>query len=126
MSGELSDILWDSPNDRFFPHFLHDQGRLNIECLDEWQLSCWRSCLVKIFHETHENISGQVLINLQSPSTELPIFLPKYRQVYDIVPSDEILRQAARDRYTLCQEQGFPLNFIDASRWEERILDSTQ
>lgn len=90
---KIDECLWAFDAESFVPHNLVGEGPKQGAMVEiSWQPPQGRR---------------PVLINL---STFVPTFANQFSQVIDFVPSNETLKQQARDRFRTCKQWGFQLN----------------
>ncbi|MFT4928162.1 MAG: DNA polymerase-3 subunit chi [Phenylobacterium sp.] len=93
----IDEHLWAFDVDAFVPHNLAGEGPANGAPVEiSW---------------LQPNNRRAVLINL---ATMTPDFIHQFRQVIDFVPSDDIAKQAARERYKHYRQAGFQMNTTQA------------
>lgn len=90
---EIDELLWAFDPQSFVPHNLVGEGMK-------------QGSAIEIGHLAPQN-RRPVLINL---SKHVPNFVNQYQQIIDFVPTDESLKQAARERFKQYRAQGFALN----------------
>lgn len=87
---QIDELLWSFDPDSFVAHNLIGEGPKNGAPVEiSWQAPTNRR---------------PVLINLTST---VPNFAQQFSQIIDFVPSDETLKQQARERYKQYRQQGF-------------------
>jgi DNA polymerase-3 subunit chi len=87
---QIDEMLWAFDPDSFVPHNLIGEGPSYGAAVEiSWQ---------------PPNNRRAVLINL---TTTVPSFAKSFGQIIDFVPSDETLKQQARDRFRNCRQWGF-------------------
>jgi DNA polymerase-3 subunit chi len=89
----VDETLWAFDADSFVPHNLAGEGPK-------------QGAAVEISHNPPHSRRA-VLINL---STSVPNFANQFSYIVDFVPSDETLKQLARERFKLCRQWGFTVN----------------
>jgi DNA polymerase-3 subunit chi len=90
---QLDELLWAFDPDSFVPHNLPGEGPRNGAAVEiSWQPPTSRRA---------------ILINLTST---VPNFANQFSHIIDFVPSDEILKQAARERYKGYRQCGFQVD----------------
>jgi len=90
---QLDELLWAFEPDSFVPHNLPGEGPKNGAAVEiSWQPPTNRR---------------PVLINLTST---VPNFANQFSLIVDFVPSDEILKQQARERYKSYRQWGFQVD----------------
>lgn len=92
-SEKIDELLWAFDNDSFVPHNLSGEGPIN-------------GSAVEISYQTPRG-RRPVLINLTST---VPEFANQFQFIVDFVPSDESLKQQARERFKACRQLGFQVN----------------
>jgi len=85
----IDEHLWSFEADSFVPHNLQGEGPAN-------------GAPVEIGDSTPVG-NRRILINL---ATKVPDFINRFNQVFDFVPSDTNLKQAARERYKYLRQMG--------------------
>lgn len=101
---KIDELLWSFEPDSFVPHNLTGEGPQSGSAVEiSWQAPTSRR---------------PVLINLTST---VPDFAHQFSQIIDFVPSDESLKQAARERFKAYRQKGFdvgnqPANAIQTSQ----------
>ncbi len=87
---DIDEMLWTFDADAFVPHNLVGEGPRNGAAVElSWQAPTNRR---------------PVLINL---TNTVPNFANQFSRIIDFVPSDETLKQQARDRFRTCRQWGF-------------------
>ncbi len=87
---QLDELLWSFEPDSFVPHNLAGEGPSYGAAVEiSWQAPTGRR---------------PVLINLTST---VPPFANQFSYIIDFVPTDESLKQQARDRFRACRQLGF-------------------
>ena len=95
---QVDELLWSFEPDSFVPHNLVNEGQKNGAAVEiSWQAPTNRR---------------PVLINLTST---VPNFAHQFSQVVDFVPSDEHLKQNARERFKMYRQLGFQVDNQPAS-----------
>jgi len=90
---QLDELLWAFDPDSFVPHNLPGEGPRNGAAVEiSWQPPTSRRA---------------ILINLTST---VPNFANQFSHIIDFVPSDEALKQAARERYKGYRQCGFQVD----------------
>jgi DNA polymerase-3 subunit chi len=90
---QLDELLWAFDPDSFVPHNLPGEGPRNGAAVEiSWQPPTSRRA---------------ILINLTST---VPNFANQFSHIIDFVPSDETLKQAARERYKGYRQCGFQVD----------------
>jgi len=90
---QLDELLWSFEPDSFVPHNLVGEGQRNGSAVEiSWQTPTNRR---------------PVLINLTST---VPNFAHQFSQIVDFVPSDEQLKQSARERFKAYRQLGFQVD----------------
>ncbi|SFD77683.1 DNA polymerase III subunit chi [Pseudoalteromonas denitrificans] len=95
-SHVIDEYLWSFEANSFVPHNLQGEGPAN-------------GAPVEIGHSTPVG-NRKVLINL---ATNVPDFINRFNQVFDFVPDDQMLKQAARDRYKYLRQMGVNMTTQD-------------
>jgi DNA polymerase-3 subunit chi len=90
---QVDEMLWAFDSDSFVPHNLTGEGPK-------------QGAAVEISHQTPRG-RRPVLINL---SNTVPNFANQFQLIVDFVPSDETLKQLARERFKACRQQGFQVD----------------
>jgi DNA polymerase-3 subunit chi len=86
----LDEMLWAFDPDSFVPHNLLGEGPRQGAAVElSWQAPTNRRA---------------VLINL---TPTVPNFANQFSQIIDFVPTDDTLKQQARDRFRTCRQWGF-------------------
>ncbi|MBU2925568.1 DNA polymerase III subunit chi [Colwellia sp. 4_MG-2023] len=90
---QIDELLWAFDTDSFVPHNLAGEGPK-------------QGAMVEI---SDQPLRGRrpVLINL---TETMPTFANQFQFIVDFVPSDEILKQKARERFKTCRQWGFQVN----------------
>ena len=95
---QIDELLWSFEPDSFVPHNLINEGQKNGAAVEiSWQAPTNRR---------------PVLINLTST---VPNFAHQFSQIVDFVPSDEHLKQNARERFKAYRQLGFQVDNQPAS-----------
>ncbi|MDO6447132.1 DNA polymerase III subunit chi [Colwellia sp. 1_MG-2023] len=95
---QVDELLWSFEPDSFVPHNLVNEGQKNGAAVEiSWQVPTNRR---------------PVLINLTST---VPNFAHQFSQIVDFVPSDEHLKQNARERFKAYRQLGFQVGNQPAS-----------
>jgi len=92
----IDEHLWSFEADSFVPHNLQGEGPAN-------------GAPVEIGDSTPVG-NRRILINL---ATKVPDFINRFNQVFDFVPSDTNLKQAARERYKYLRQMGVNISTQD-------------
>lgn len=93
MAHQLDELLWAFEPDSFVPHNLPGEGPKNGAAVEiSWQNPTNRRA---------------ILINLTST---VPNFANQFSHIVDFVPSDETLKQQARERYKGYRQWGFQVD----------------
>ena len=92
----IDEYLWSFEAHSFVPHNLQGEGPAN-------------GAPVEIGH-TPPVGNRKVLINL---ATNIPDFVNRFNQVFDFVPNDPQLKQAARERYKQLRQNGVSISTQD-------------
>ena len=87
---QIDEMLWAFDSDSFVPHNLVGEGPS-------------QGAMVEIGYQAPRG-RRPVLINL---TTTVPNFANQFHYVVDFVPSDETLKQLARERFKICRQWGF-------------------
>lgn len=90
---QVDELLWAFDNDSFVPHNLSGEGPKN-------------GAAVEISYQPPRG-RRPVLINL---TATVPDFANQFQFIVDFVPSDESLKQQARERFKTCRQWGFQVN----------------
>lgn len=90
----MDKLLWTYRDDSFIPHDIVTQ-------LDDYPPP------VQISHLPAPAAQQDILINL---SENIPAFLGQFKQVIEIVFTDPLVQQLARERFKQYRDQGFELN----------------
>jgi len=90
---QIDELLWAFDSDSFVPHNLIGEGPK-------------QGAAVEIGNQAPRG-RRPVLINLTST---VPSFANQFQFIVDFVPSDETLKQQARDRFRACRQLGFIVN----------------
>jgi DNA polymerase-3 subunit chi len=90
---QVDEMLWAFDSDSFVPHNLVGEGPK-------------QGAMVEIGHQAPQG-RRPVLINLTST---VPIFANQFSYIVDFVPSDEALKQQARERFKACRQWGFQVD----------------
>ena len=94
---QLDEALWQQDPDSFVPHGLSDEPTGHLAPVE--------------IGFTAPRRNRQVLINL---GKEAPPFAGRFTEVVDFVPTDETLKQLARERYKHYRAAGFTLQTLPA------------
>ena len=89
----IDELLWAFDSDSFVPHNLSGEGPK-------------QGAMVEISTQPPKG-RRPVLINLTST---VPNFANQFQFIVDFVPSDETLKQQARERFKACRQWGFQVN----------------
>ena len=92
----IDEYLWLFEANSFVPHNLQGEGPVN-------------GAPVEIGDSTPVG-NRRILINL---ATKVPDFINRFNQVFDFVPSDSNLKQAARERYKYLRQMGVNISTQD-------------
>ena len=104
MAHQLDELLWAFEPDSFVPHNLPGEGPKNGAAVEiSWQ------------QPTHRRA---ILINLTST---VPNFANQFSHIIDFVPSDETLKQQARERYKGYRQWGFQVDNQTAPKQSNSI-----
>jgi len=87
---QVDEMLWAFDSDSFVPHNLVGEGPK-------------QGAMVEIGYQAPQG-RRPVLINLTST---VPNFANQFQYIVDFVPSDETLKQQARERFKTCRQWGF-------------------
>lgn len=90
---QVDELLWSFDSDSFVPHNLAGEGPK-------------QGAAVEISHKAPRG-RRPVLINL---SNTVPDFANQFHLIVDFVPSDETLKQLARERFKACRQRGFQVD----------------
>jgi DNA polymerase-3 subunit chi len=90
---QIDEMLWAFDSDSFVPHNLSGEGPK-------------QGAAVEISHKAPRG-RRPVLINL---TNTVPNFASQFQFMVDFVPSDETLKQLARERFKACRQQGFQVD----------------
>jgi len=90
---QIDEMLWAFDSDSFIPHNLSGEGPK-------------QGAAVEISHQDPRS-HRPVLINL---SSTVPDFASQFQLIVDFVPSDETLKQLARERFKTCRQRGFQVD----------------
>jgi len=90
---QVDEMLWAFDSDSFVPHNLSGEGPK-------------QGAAVEISHQAPRG-RRPVLINL---SSTVPDFANQFQLIVDFVPSDEKLKQLARERFKTCRQWGFQVD----------------
>lgn len=94
----LDELLWQAPADRFIPHNLKGEGPRGGAPVE----ICWDEQSVRL----GQHVLVTSALTLSEPS--------RFQQIIDFVPTDEVARQAARERYKYYQRMGCQMQFAQA------------
>jgi DNA polymerase-3 subunit chi len=89
----VDETLWAFDADSFVPHNLAGEGPKQGAAVE--------------ISDSPPKGRRPVLINL---SSEVPNFANQFNYIVDFVPSDEALKQQARERFKACRQAGFTVN----------------
>ncbi len=102
---QLDELLWAFEPDSFVPHNLPGEGPRNGAAVEiSWQPPTNRRA---------------ILINLTST---VPNFANQFSYIIDFVPSDETLKQQARERYKGYRQWGFQVDNQAAPTQQNSII----
>lgn len=90
---QVDEMLWAFDSDSFVPHNLSGEGPK-------------QGAAVEISHQAPRG-RRPVLINL---TNTVPSFANQFQLIVDFVPSDEKLKQLARERFKACRQLGFQVD----------------
>jgi len=90
---QIDEMLWAFDSESFVPHNLSGEGPK-------------QGAAVEISHQAPRG-RRPVLINL---SSTVPDFASQFQLIVDFVPSDETLKQLARERFKTCRQWGFQVD----------------
>lgn len=90
---QIDELLWAFDSDSFVPHNLIGEGPK-------------QGAAVEIGTQLPKG-KRPVLINL---TTTVPEFANQFQFIVDFVPSDETLKQQARERFKTCRQWGFAVD----------------
>jgi len=90
---QIDELLWAFESDSFVPHNLVGEGPK-------------QGAPVEISYQPPRG-RRPVLINL---TETMPTFANQFQFVVDFVPSDEALKQLARERFKMCRQWGFQVD----------------
>lgn len=90
---QIDELLWSFDSDSFVPHNLVGEGPK-------------QGAAVEISDQPPRG-RRPVLINL---TDTVPNFANQFQFIVDFVPSDETLKQQARERFKTCKQWGFQVN----------------
>ena len=90
---QIDELLWAFDSDSFVPHNLIGEGPK-------------QGAAVEIGTQLPKG-KRPVLINL---TTTVPEFANQFQFIVDFVPSDETLKQQARERFKTCRQWGFSVD----------------
>jgi DNA polymerase-3 subunit chi len=90
---KVDEMLWAFDSNSFVPHNLSGEGPK-------------QGAAVEISHQAPRG-RRPVLINL---SSTVPNFASQFQFIVDFVPSDETLKQLARERFKTCRQWGFQVD----------------
>jgi|SRR5579885_171017 DNA polymerase-3 subunit chi len=89
-------LLWTYRDDSFLPHDIYRQDNPNPPP-------------IQIGHHEAPDGSREVLLNL---SRDFPLFHENFEHVIEIVFSDPLVQQLARERYKQYRDKGYDINTI--------------
>ena len=95
----VDELLWSFDSDSFVPHNLNGEGPK-------------QGAAVEISTQAPQG-RRPVLINL---TTTMPNFANQFQFIVDFVPSDEHLKQLARERFKMCRQWGFQVDNQPATK----------
>lgn len=101
---QVDEMLWAFDSDSFVPHNLVGEGPK-------------QGAIVEIGHQAPQG-RRSVLINLTS---SVPDFANQFQLIVDFVPSDETLKQQARERFKTCRQWGFQVDNQAVTEPEQTI-----
>ncbi|PCH96921.1 MAG: DNA polymerase III subunit chi [Gammaproteobacteria bacterium] len=90
---QVDELLWSFDSDSFVPHNLVGEGPK-------------QGAAVEISYQAPRG-RRPVLINL---TDTVPSFASQFRFIVDFIPSDETLKQQARERFKACRQWGFQVD----------------
>lgn len=90
---QIDEMLWAFDSDSFVPHNLVGEGPK-------------QGAMVEIGYQAPQG-RRPVLINLNN---DMPNFANQFQFIVDFVPSDETLKQQARERFKTCRQWGFQVD----------------
>lgn len=90
---QVDEMLWAFDSDSFVPHNLAGEGPK-------------QGAAVEISHQAPQG-RRPVLINL---TETMPNFANQFQLIVDFVPSNETLKQLARERFKTCRQWGFQVD----------------
>ncbi len=90
---QIDELLWAFDSDSFVPHNLAGEGPK-------------QGATVEISHQAPRG-RRPVLINLTGT---VPNFANQFQFIVDFVPSNEVLKQQARERFKTCRQWGFQVD----------------
>ncbi len=93
VAEQIDELLWAFDSDSFVPHNLVGEGPK-------------QGAAVEISYQAPRS-RRPVLINL---TETVPTFANQFRLIVDFVPSDETLKQQARERFKTCRQWGFQVD----------------
>ncbi|WP_018693407.1 DNA polymerase III subunit chi [Algicola sagamiensis] len=92
----VDEILWTFESDSFIPHNLENEGpRYGAPVEIAW---------------TQTKSKREILVNL---AENAPAFASNYKQIIDFVPTQEALKQLARERFKHYRGLGYTMQTID-------------
>lgn len=99
-ASQLNDLLWTFHDTSFLPHEIYKEASAP-------------STTIAIGYLSTAPHNWDILINL---SDTVPPFYSKFKRISEFVPSGEIFKTRARERYKFYKEQGFNLQTIKTSQ----------
>lgn len=90
----LDELLWTFKEDSFIPHNLQGEGPFPPP-------------VVQIGQAQPDKIFNDIIINLD---INIPAFCQQFRRIIEIIPEIAEIKQAARTRYRLYQQQQYAIN----------------
>lgn len=94
----FDELLWQLPAERFIAHNLANEGPKG-------------GALVEVTWPKASALRN-IVVNLSASALEQP---QRYSQIYDFVPEDDTLKQAARERYKTYKLAGCSMQFLPDS-----------
>ena len=106
----LSDTLWCGTPSSFLPHYV-----VGADMIDESILNFVPIVIAAALSSGREAHLHQddLLINLQ---TQPPLFFSRFRQLIELVGTDDADKAAARSRYKFYRDRGYEIKSIDTSK----------
>jgi len=92
----IDTLLWSFKPESFIPHKVIAQGD---------SLGCQAPILIRA--EKEPDATREVLINLVD---EVPYFFSRFKRTLEVINDEEVIKQAARERWNFYKERGYPLN----------------